>query len=85
MSDKTAIPPLPESGLIKISGAISLGTPKMSKLFWHVKGTHQMNSKEMSRIIDSLVFDCREHGLKTKSDLEFERIMQAWEKIEKNT
>lgn len=61
------------------------GTPKMSKLFWHVKGTHQMNSKEMSRIIDSLVFDCREHGLKTKSDLEFERIMKAWEKIEKNT
>lgn len=72
--------------LQKPDGGVYLkdGKPKTSKIFWHVKGTHQMNSKEMSRIIDSLVMDCRERKLRTKSDQEFERIMKKWQ-IEEST
>lgn len=62
------------------------GKPKTSKIFWHIKGTHEMNTAEMSRIIDSVVFEARHLGIKTKEDKEIERMIQQWEKqTAKNT
>lgn len=62
------------------------GEPKISKIFWHIKGTHEMNTAEMSRIIESVVYDARHLGIKTKEDYEIERMLKRWEKqIAKNT
>lgn len=62
------------------------GKPKTSKIFWHIKGTHEMNTAEMSRIIDSVVYEARHLGIKTKEDKEIERMIQQWEKqTAKNT
>lgn len=62
------------------------GQPKTSKIFWHIKGTHEMNTAEMSRIIDSVVYEARHLGIKTKEDKEIERMIQQWEKqTAKNT
>lgn len=56
------------------------GEPKTSKIFWHIKGTHEMNSGEMARLIDSVVYEARHLGIKTKEDKEIERMIQQWEK-----
>ena len=54
------------------------GTPKTSKIFWHIKGSHEMNTAEMARLIDSVVYDARALGIKTKEDFEIERMVEKW-------
>ena len=56
------------------------GKPLYCRLYKHIKGTHQMNSKEMSRIIDSVVFDAEERGIPTKNQQELDRLLKQWER-----
>lgn len=49
-------------------------------LYWHIKGTRQMNSKEMSRVISDIEQDAVSCGIPTKSDKEVERLLKEWEK-----
>lgn len=59
------------------------GNPKTSKIFWHIKGTHQMDSKEMSRIIESTVYEAKQNGIKTLDEIKLERMVNEWESARK--
>lgn len=37
-----------------------------------------MNTAEMARLIDSVVYDARALGIKTKEDFEIERMVEKW-------
>lgn len=56
------------------------GAEVVGRVYWHIKGTHQMNSKEMSRIIDSTVFEAKQLGIETMTPDEIERMNQLWGK-----
>ena len=53
-------------------------SPKRSNIFWHIKGSHQMNTKEMSRLIDGAVNEAKELGIETLTPAELERMKQSW-------
>lgn len=55
------------------------GKDKVSKIFWHVKGSHQMNTKEMARLIDSTVSEAKGLGIETLTPNELERMKVEWE------
>lgn len=54
------------------------GMPKTSKVFFHVKGSHQMDTKEMSGLIDSVVEEAKALGIETLTPKELERMKAAW-------
>lgn len=54
------------------------GKTVVGHVYWHIKGTHQMNSKEMSRIIDSTIFEAKEQGIETLTPTEIARMTAAW-------
>lgn len=49
-------------------------------VFFHIKGTHQMDGKEMSRIINSIVYDARDRGIETEPDSEINAMLDEWAK-----
>lgn len=49
-------------------------------IYWHIKGTHQMNSKELSRCIDSIKFEATQLGIPTMPENELERLLKMWGK-----
>ena len=55
------------------------GEAEMLHIFWRIKGTHEMDSKEMSRIIDSVVYEAKELGIETMPPKELERLLAEWE------
>ena len=63
----------PEGGTYKAKGE-----PKRSRIFWHIKGSHQMNSKEMARLIDSTVQEAKGLGIETMTPNELLRLKEAW-------
>lgn len=54
------------------------GKPKTSKILWHIKGTHQMNSKEMSHIIDATINEAKDLGIETMPEDEIKRMVEGW-------
>lgn len=44
------------------------------------KRTHELNSKEFTQLIRGLEQECRDVGIPTLDDLEFERMMKEYEK-----
>ena len=54
------------------------GKDKVSKIFWHVKGSHQMDTKEMAKLIDATVEEAKGLGIETLTPAELERLKQAW-------
>lgn len=52
--------------------------PKRSTIFWHIKGSHQMDTKEMSRLIDGTVTEAKGLGIETLTPAELERMKQSW-------
>lgn len=44
-----------------------------------VRGSHTYDTKEMSKLIDGLVSECKEQGIETLPPEELERMMQAYE------
>lgn len=45
-------------------------------------GSSSYNSKQMSRLIDNLVQDCKAAGIETKSDAEINSLLESWDKNE---
>lgn len=52
----------------------------MGRVYWHIKGTHQMDTKEMSRILESTVFEAKEQGIEVLTPNEIAELTAAWEK-----
>lgn len=44
------------------------------------KRTHTLDSKEMSRLINGVVFEAKEQGIPTLDDLEVQSLIKKWEK-----
>lgn len=55
------------------------GEPTQGHVMWRIKGTHEMDSKEMSKIIDSVVFEAKELGIETMPPAEIERMLSEWQ------
>lgn len=54
------------------------GKEIVGNVFWHIKGTHQMNTAEMSRIISEVVAEAENHGIPTITPREMEKMMKQW-------
>lgn len=54
------------------------GKDKVSKIFWHVKGSHQMDTKEMAKLIDATVEEAKGLGIETMLPEEIERLKALW-------
>ena len=53
------------------------------KLFKHYKvykGSSEMDTREMSILIDGLVSECEEQGIETKSKAEIDSLLESWDK-----
>ena len=53
------------------------------KLFKHYKvykGSSEMDTREMSILIDGLVSECEEQGIETKSKTEIDSLLKEWDK-----
>lgn len=42
-------------------------------------GSSQYNTKQMSRLIDEIVSDCKEHGIETLTPNELARMKEEWD------
>lgn len=47
--------------------------------YYVIKSSHTYNSKEMSRLIDGTIKECKDQGIETLTPDELERMMQDWE------
>lgn len=54
------------------------GNEIYNTIFWHIKGSHQMNTKEMARLIDSTVQEAKQLGIETKTPDELRRMKEQW-------
>ncbi len=54
------------------------------KFTWYkiFKGSSQYDTKEMSVLLNGIVSECKEIGIPTKEDIELERMIREWEKVE---
>ena len=43
-------------------------------------GSSSFNTKQMSRLIDNLVQDCKDYGIETKSQAEIDSLIESWGK-----
>ena len=41
-------------------------------------GSSSFNTKQMSRLVDNLVQDCKESGIETKTDGEIKSLLESW-------
>jgi len=56
------------------------GKEVKGRVYWHIKGSRQMNSKEMSRLISSVVFDAEQLGIETMTPAEIAHMNSLWGK-----
>lgn len=49
--------------------------------YMKLKGSSDMDSAEMSKLIDEVVEDCKENGIDTATPDEQERMIQQWQKV----
>lgn len=61
------------------------GTPLIDKsgkqvqglVYWHIKGSHQMNSKEMARLIDSTIQEAKQLDIETLPPEQLRQMIEA--------
>lgn len=53
---------------------------KMYRTYMMLRGSSDYDTKEMSRLIDGLVSECKEAGIETLPPEEIERMMESYEK-----
>lgn len=51
---------------------------KLYRTYVLLKGSHQLNSKEMTVLLDGIISECREVGVETATPEEIERMKQMW-------
>lgn len=54
------------------------GNEIVGHVYWHIKGTHEMTSKELGRVIDSVIFEANQLGIETITPAEKERMLALW-------
>lgn len=47
-------------------------------VYWHIKGTHEMTSSELCRVIDSVIFEANQLGIETITPTEKDRLLAMW-------
>lgn len=47
-------------------------------VYWHIKGTHQMDTGEMSRILDDTIFEAKQLGIEVRTPDEIARLEATW-------
>lgn len=47
-------------------------------VYWHIKGTHEMTSSELCRVIDSVIFEANQLGIETITPAEKDRLLAMW-------
>lgn len=47
-------------------------------VYWHIQGTHQMNSKDMSRILSSVVYEAEQLGIEVLTPNEIAHLNALW-------
>lgn len=50
------------------------------RVYWHIKGSRQMDSKAMSRLISSVVFEAEQLGINTMTENEIRHMNELWGK-----
>ncbi len=55
------------------------GNEITSNVYWHIKGSHQMNSSEMNRLINSVVYEAKNLGIETATAEQLEEMQRLWE------
>lgn len=64
---------------IKPTSDVRLGKDdKMYRTYVMLKGSHELDSAEMNRLIDGVLGECKEQGIPTDSPAEIERIKALW-------
>lgn len=47
-----------------------------ANVYWRIKGSHEMNTKEMARLIDSVIYEAKNLGIETMTPQELEHIRE---------
>ena len=55
------------------------GNDITSNVYWHIKGSHQMDSVQMNRLISSVVYEAKNLGIETATPQELEEMQRLWE------
>jgi len=55
------------------------GNEITSNVYWHIKGSHQMDSAQMSRLITSVVYEAQNLGIETATPDELADMQRLWE------
>lgn len=55
------------------------GNEIYSNVYWHIKGSHQMNSVEMSRLINSVIYEAKNLDIETAAPQELAEMQRLWE------
>ena len=65
------------------------GNEITSNVYWHIKGSHQMDSVQMGRLIDSVIYEAKNLGIETATPEQIAEMQRLWEtrygKEQKNT
>lgn len=54
------------------------GVPISRLIYWHIKGSHQMDTKEMSRLIDSTIVEAKELGIEVATPEDIRQMTERW-------
>ena len=56
------------------------GNDVVGIVYWHIKGTHQMTRKEMSRIIDSAIFEAKKLDIEVEPPEKINMMLDLWKR-----
>lgn len=51
---------------------------KMYRTYLLLKGSHQLNSRDMSILLDGIIADCKEQGIETATPEEIKKMKEMW-------
>lgn len=55
------------------------GNEITSNVYWHIKGSHQMDTKQMGRLLESVVYEAKNLGIETATPAELAEMQRLWE------
>lgn len=55
------------------------GNEITSNVYWHIKGSHQMDTRQMGRLIESVVYEAKNLGIETATPEQIEEMQRLWE------
>lgn len=55
------------------------GNEITSNVYWHIKGTHQMDTKQFSRILESVIYEAKNLGIEVATPEQIAEMQRLWE------